>query len=126
MSSSHPAAWSETALGVEGRVLDVVRAPAPVLSTPSGDADPTAAPYRQYANLQDGSPTATNQLVSMGLNNNQFGIITTANSGEPAVKPIRPPGSPVAIPVAVSARHVHPSQPTLDALFWPGHVPHQK
>src|SRR5689334_12885146 len=33
-------AWSETELGVEGRVLDVVRAPAAVLSTPSADVDP--------------------------------------------------------------------------------------
>ncbi len=30
--------------------------------------------------------------------------------------------APLAIPVAVSARHVHPSQPTLDVLFGPGHV----
>jgi acetate kinase len=29
---------------------------------------------------------------------------------------------PVAIPVAVSARHVHPGQHTLDVLFGPGHV----
>lgn len=38
------------------------------------------------------------------------------------MKHIRPPRSPVQIPVAVSARHVHPSQVTLDALFGPGHV----
>lgn len=34
--------------------------------------------FRQYANLQDGaSPGSTNQLISLGINNNQ----TTANSG---------------------------------------------
>lgn len=37
------AAWSEAGLGVEGRVLDVVRAPAPVLSTPGDPVDPTSA-----------------------------------------------------------------------------------
>jgi peptide deformylase len=34
--------WTESALGVEGRVLDVVRAPAGVLSTVGEDVDPTA------------------------------------------------------------------------------------
>ena len=34
--------WSETLLGVEGRVLDVVHAPAPVLSAVGGEVDPTA------------------------------------------------------------------------------------
>ena len=33
-------AWTEAELGVEGRVLDVVRAPAEVLSTPSPAVDP--------------------------------------------------------------------------------------
>jgi peptide deformylase len=33
--------WSEAELGVPGRVLDVVRAPAIVLSTPGGAVDPT-------------------------------------------------------------------------------------
>lgn len=42
------------------------------------------------------------------------------------MKHIRPPRSPVQIPVAVSARHVHPSQATLDALFGPGHVLREK
>ncbi|WP_182525950.1 peptide deformylase [Nocardioides dongkuii] len=37
------AAWSETELGVEGVVRDVVRAPAAVLSTPGADVDPCAA-----------------------------------------------------------------------------------
>ena len=42
-------AWSETDLGVDGRVLDVVRAPAGVLSTPSVDVDPAAAETVQLA-----------------------------------------------------------------------------
>ena len=33
--------WTEAQLGVEGRVLPVVTAPASVLSTPSGPVDPT-------------------------------------------------------------------------------------
>jgi hypothetical protein len=42
------------------------------------DSDSTKAPARNYSNLQDSTaPTATNQLISMGLNNNQ----TSANSG---------------------------------------------
>lgn len=42
------------------------------------DEAPTASPYRQYANLQDGaSPGGTNQLISLGMNNNQSGL----NSG---------------------------------------------
>lgn len=35
-------AWTEAELGVDGRVLDVVRAPAPVLSTRGADVDPTS------------------------------------------------------------------------------------
>ena len=42
-------AWSEDDLGVEGRVLDVVRAPAPVLSTAGGGVDPTAPETVQLA-----------------------------------------------------------------------------
>ena len=34
------AAWTEAELGVEGKVLDVVRAPAQVLSVPGKDVDP--------------------------------------------------------------------------------------
>ena len=41
--------WSETLLGVEGRVLDVVHAPAPVLSAAAGEVDPTAADVVQLA-----------------------------------------------------------------------------
>ena len=33
--------WSEHELGLAGRVLDVVRAPAPVLSSPGDEVDPT-------------------------------------------------------------------------------------
>ncbi|MBJ7359020.1 peptide deformylase [Nocardioides sp.] len=50
MTAQHPVAlWSEDLLGVEGRVLAVVRAPAPVLSAPSADVDPTAAEVVQLA-----------------------------------------------------------------------------
>jgi hypothetical protein len=42
------------------------------------DSAPAASPARNYVNLQDSaSPGATNQLVSLGLNNNQ----TASNSG---------------------------------------------
>ncbi|WP_428306152.1 PEP-CTERM sorting domain-containing protein [Lacipirellula sp.] len=42
------------------------------------DSAPTGAPQRNYANLQDTiAPGSTNQLISMGMNNNQTG----ANSG---------------------------------------------
>lgn len=43
------AAWSEEQLGIPGRVLDVVRAPAPVLSTPGEVVDPRAADVVQLA-----------------------------------------------------------------------------
>jgi peptide deformylase len=43
------AAWRETDLGVTGRVLDVVRAPHPVLSTPGGAVDPTSPDVVQLA-----------------------------------------------------------------------------
>lgn len=36
------ATWTEAELGVEGRVRDVVRAPAAVLSAPGGAVDPTS------------------------------------------------------------------------------------
>ncbi|WP_370247299.1 peptide deformylase [Nocardioides sp.] len=41
--------WTEAELGVEGRVLDVVRAPAAVLSTPGEKVDPTASEVVQLA-----------------------------------------------------------------------------
>jgi peptide deformylase len=47
--SDRVAAWSEAELGVEGRVRDVVRAPAPVLATAGGRADPTSAETVQLA-----------------------------------------------------------------------------
>lgn len=48
--SDHPVArWSETALGVTGRTLDVVRAPAPVLSSEAAEVDPTADDVVQLA-----------------------------------------------------------------------------
>ncbi|BBO35123.1 PEP-CTERM sorting domain-containing protein [Lacipirellula parvula] len=38
------------------------------------DSDSASSPYRQYNNLQVGAaPTSTNQLVALGLNNNQTG-----------------------------------------------------
>jgi peptide deformylase len=43
------AAWTEAELGVEGRILDVVRAPAAVLSTAGTPVDPTAASTVQLA-----------------------------------------------------------------------------
>lgn len=48
--SEHPvAAWSEDDLGVEGRVLDVVRAPAQVLSTVGERVDPCSPESVQLA-----------------------------------------------------------------------------
>jgi hypothetical protein len=42
------------------------------------DSNGAASPYRQHSNLQDTTaPSGTNQLIAMGLNNNQ----TVANSG---------------------------------------------
>jgi hypothetical protein len=42
------------------------------------DSAPTANPQRNYSNLQDTTaPSGTNQLIAMGMNNNQ----TAANSG---------------------------------------------
>lgn len=43
------AAWTEDELEVTGRVLEVVRAPATVLSTPGGPLDPTAPEVVQLA-----------------------------------------------------------------------------
>ncbi|MEZ0578599.1 peptide deformylase [Nocardioides sp. MH1] len=47
--SDRLAAWTETELGVEGRVLDVVRAPDAVLATAGEPVDPTAAEWVQLA-----------------------------------------------------------------------------
>ena len=49
MSDELVAAWTEARLGVEGRVLDVVRAPAPVLATRGEVVDPTAPRIVQLA-----------------------------------------------------------------------------
>ena len=48
-TSERLAAWTEDELGVEGRVLEVVRVPDPVLSTPGEDVDPTSAEIVQLA-----------------------------------------------------------------------------
>jgi peptide deformylase len=47
--SERLSAWTETELGVEGRVLEVVRAPDPVLATAGESVDPTAAAWVQLA-----------------------------------------------------------------------------
>lgn len=49
MSDDPVSAWTEARLGVEGRVLDVVRAPAPVLSTLGEVVDPAAPATVQLA-----------------------------------------------------------------------------
>lgn len=57
MSEASPAAgvdrrlagWSEAELGVEGRILGVVRAPAPVLSSVGAEVDPTSQEMVQLA-----------------------------------------------------------------------------
>lgn len=49
MSSERVAAWSESELGVEGRVLEVVRAPMPVLATAGARVDPTDPAIVQLA-----------------------------------------------------------------------------
>ena len=41
--------WTEAGLGVEGRVLEVVRAPHPVLATPGERIDPTAPEWVRLA-----------------------------------------------------------------------------
>jgi len=47
--SGRVAGWSEAELGVEGRVRDVVRAPAEVLSTPGAEVDPRSPEAVQLA-----------------------------------------------------------------------------
>jgi len=49
MSSDRLAAWTEDELGVAGRVREVVRAPAPVLSSAGGEVDPRAPETVQLA-----------------------------------------------------------------------------
>ncbi len=43
------------------------------------DSNPAAAPYRQFSVLQDGTGTATGQIVGMGLNNNQLASASGGN-----------------------------------------------
>ncbi|WP_183096129.1 peptide deformylase [Nocardioides stalactiti] len=47
--SQRLSAWTEAELGVEGRVLDVVRAPDPVLATAGEPIDPTLPDWVQLA-----------------------------------------------------------------------------
>ena len=47
--TSRLAEWTEAELGLRGRVLPVVRAPAPVLSTPGTDVDPRSPDTVQLA-----------------------------------------------------------------------------
>ncbi|GAB2986547.1 peptide deformylase [Nocardioides montaniterrae] len=71
-ASERLAAWTEAELGVEGRVLDVVRAPAAVLAERGADVDPTAADIVQLA-----ADLVATQRVSpgcVGLAANQVGV----------------------------------------------------
>ncbi|MDQ6525677.1 peptide deformylase [Nocardioides sp. LHD-245] len=70
--SERVAAWSETELGVEGRVLDVVRAPAGVLSARGDDVDPTSADIVQLA--ADLVATMRVSPGCVGLAANQVGV----------------------------------------------------
>ncbi|MGH3360865.1 MAG: peptide deformylase [Nocardioides sp.] len=49
MINGQVARWSESSLGVAGRVLEVVRAPAPVLSSAGDSVDPAAESTLQLA-----------------------------------------------------------------------------
>lgn len=64
--------WSERDLGVEGRVLDVVRAPDPVLSTRGADVDPTDPVTVQLA--ADLVATMRVSPGCVGLAANQVGV----------------------------------------------------
>ncbi|TWG95096.1 peptide deformylase [Nocardioides sp. J9] len=72
MSSERVAAWTEAELGVEGRVLDVVTAPAGVLSERGADVDPTAADMVQLA--ADLVATMRVSPGCVGLAANQVGV----------------------------------------------------
>jgi len=65
-------AWTEAELGVEGRVLDVVRAPDPVLSTRGADVDPTSPESVQLA--ADLVATMRVSPGCVGLAANQVGV----------------------------------------------------
>lgn len=66
------AEWSESQLGVEGRVLDVVRAPADVLSTPGAAVDPADPAIVQLA--ADLVATMRVSPGCVGLAANQVGV----------------------------------------------------
>ena len=66
------AAWTEAELGVEGRVRDVVRAPATVLSTPGAEVDPAAPEVVQLA--ADLVATMRVSPGCVGLAANQVGV----------------------------------------------------
>ncbi|GAB3865822.1 peptide deformylase [Nocardioides maradonensis] len=71
-ASERLAAWTEAELGVEGRVRDVVRAPAEVLSVRGADVDPTDPEVVQLA-----ADLVATQRVSpgcVGLAANQVGV----------------------------------------------------
>ena len=66
------AGWSESELGVEGRVLDVVRAPAAGLSARGADVDPTSPEIVQLA--ADLVATMRVSPGCVGLAANQVGV----------------------------------------------------
>lgn len=72
MSSERVTAWTEAELGVEGRVLDVVKAPAGVLSARGADVDPTSAEIVQLA--ADLVATMRVSPGCVGLAANQVGV----------------------------------------------------
>lgn len=71
-SSTPVADWSEAMLGLEGRVLDVVRAPAGVLSARGADVDPTDPEIVQLA--ADLVATMRVSPGCVGLAANQVGV----------------------------------------------------
>ncbi|HWJ10726.1 MAG TPA: peptide deformylase [Nocardioides sp.] len=72
MSTPRVAAWTEAELGVTGRVLDVVRAPAGVLSARGADVDPTSPEIVQLA--ADLVATMRVSPGCVGLAANQVGV----------------------------------------------------
>ena len=72
LSSERVAAWTEAELGVEGRILDVVKAPAGVLSARGADVDPTSDEVVQLA--ADLVATMRVSPGCVGLAANQVGV----------------------------------------------------
>jgi peptide deformylase len=72
LNSERVAAWTEAELGVTGRVLDVVKAPAGVLSARGADVDPTSAEVVQLA--ADLVATMRVSPGCVGLAANQVGV----------------------------------------------------